>query len=116
MRSVAGTVAEGLGLAILASALGYGATYATKHYAPALWFVWLASGALIAFAIAWWKPRYWAVAGVATPSLVLIETARKMGDAPATAAALGLGFGVFWGLLSVLGAVVGRARGAGPRR
>jgi len=72
---------ETLALAALAAGLGYGATYATKHYVPSLWFVWLGSGAAIAFGLSWWKPRYWGVAAASTPSLVLIETISKLGDA-----------------------------------
>jgi len=107
------SVIEALALAVLAASLGYGATYATKHYVPALWFVWLGSGAAIAFGLSWWKPRYWGVAAAATPSLVLIETIWRMGDAPPTAAALGLGFGVFWALTSIVGASFGRTRRTG---
>ena len=102
------SVIEALVLAGLASGLGYGVTYATKHYVPLLWFVWLGSGAAIAFALSWWKPRYWGVAAASTPSLVLIETVSRLGDAPPTAAALGLGFAVFWALTSFVGAWFGR--------
>ncbi len=99
---------EAMALAVLAAALGYGAAYATKHYVPALWFVWLGSGAAIAFGLGWWKPRYWGVAAAATPSLVLIETISRMGDAPPTAAALALGFAVFWAVTSLVGAWFGQ--------
>jgi SAM-dependent methyltransferase len=99
---------EALAVAVLAAVLGYGATYATKHYVPLLWFVWLGSGAAISFGLSWWKPRYWGVAAAATPSLVLIETISKLGDAPPTAAALGLGFAAFWALTSCVGAWFGR--------
>lgn len=102
------TVIEALALAVLAAGLGYGATYATKHYAPFLWFVWLGSGAAIAFGLSWWKPRYWGVAAASTPSLVLIETTSRLSDAPPTTAALGLGFAMFWALTSVAGAWLGR--------
>ena len=102
------SVLEALVLAVLAAGLGYGATYATKHYVPALWFMWLGSGAAITFGLSWWKPRYCSVAAVSTPSLVLIETIARLGDAPPTAAALVLGFAVFWALTSFVGAWFGR--------
>jgi len=109
MRVGIRSVIEALALAVVAASLGYGATYATKHYVPALWFVWLGSGAAIAFGFSWWQPRYWGVAAAATPSLVLIETIWRMSEAPPTAAALGLGFAVFWALTSIAGAWFGRA-------
>lgn len=99
---------EALSLTVLAASLRYGATYVTKVYVPFLWFVWLGSGAAIAFGFSWWKPRYWGVAAAATPSLVLIETIWRMGDAPPTAAALALGFAVSWALVSVVGVWFGR--------
>jgi len=74
----------------------------------ALWFVWLGSGAAIAFGLSWLKPRYWTVAGASIPSLVLIETIWRQGDAPPTAAALALGFAVFWALTSIVGAWFGQ--------
>jgi uncharacterized protein (DUF2062 family) len=37
-----------------------------------------------------------------------METIWRLRDTPPTAAALGLAFGVFWALLSFLGAFVGR--------
>jgi hypothetical protein len=51
-------------LAGLAARLGYGATYATKHYAPFL--------------------RYWVLIGVATPSLVPTSLAGAALGRPAT--------------------------------
>jgi hypothetical protein len=109
------SVSEAFALAVLAAGTGYAATYATKHYVPFLWFLWLGSGAVIAFAFSWWKPHYWALAAASTPSLVLLETIWKLGDAPPTAAALGLGFGAFWALTSCLGALFGRMVAPGKR-
>jgi hypothetical protein len=109
-------VVEAFALAGLAAGLGYGATYATKHYAPFLWFAWLGSGAAIAFVLSRWQPRYWIAVGVATPSLVLAETIWKLASAPPTAAALGLGFGVFWALTSLAGAALGRPATTGTNR
>ncbi|MGH7299955.1 MAG: hypothetical protein ACREK9_08530 [Candidatus Rokuibacteriota bacterium] len=72
MRSVVGA----LTLAGLAAGAGYAATYATKHYVPGLWLLWPGSAGVIAFALSWWKPRYWSLAALSTPSLVLLETPR----------------------------------------
>ena len=105
---------EALAVAGLAAGAAYASTYITKHYVPGLWFLWLGSGAVIAFVLSWWKPRYWALAAASTPSLVLLETFWKVRDAPPTAAALGLGFAAFWTLMSVGGAVMGRM--VGPKR
>ena len=109
-------VVEAFALAGLAAALGYGATYATKHYVPFLWFVWLGSGAAIAFVLSRWRPGHWITVGAATPSLVLAETIWKLADAPPTAAALGLGFGVLWALASLAGAALGRPATTGASR
>jgi len=46
---------------------------------------------------------------------VLLETIWKLGDAPPTAAALGLGFGAFWALTSFPGALFGRMVALGRR-
>lgn len=110
------SVSEALALAVVAAGTAYAATYATKHYVPSLWFLWLGSGAVIAFAFSWLKPHYWALAAASTPSLVLLETIWKLGDAPPTAAALALGFGVFWALTSCLGALFGRMVALGKER
>jgi hypothetical protein len=110
------SIVEAVALVGLAAGLGYGATYATKHYAPVLWFAWLGSGAAIAFGLSRWQPRYWVAVGVATPSLVLAETIWKLPGAPPTAAALGLGFGVFWALTSLAGAALGRPAADGTSR
>jgi hypothetical protein len=108
MSSRRWSVNEALVVAGFAAGTAYASTYITKHYVPGLWFLWLGSGAVIAFALSWWKPAYWALAAASTPSLVLLETFWKVRDAPPTAAALRLGFAACWTLMSVGGALMGR--------
>jgi hypothetical protein len=112
MSSRGRSVTEALAVAGLAAGTAYVATYITKHYVPVLWFLWLGSAAVIAFALSWWKPRYWALTAASTPSLVLLETVWKARDAPPTAVALGLGFAAFWALTAVGGALIGARKGS----
>jgi hypothetical protein len=93
----------------VAAAGGFAFTYVVKHFLPGLFLLWLLSGGLIGFGVALWKPRHWLFAGIATPSLVMLETVAQSSRTGGTALALALGFAFFWAILAVAGAFLGRA-------
>jgi hypothetical protein len=95
--------------ASVAAAGGFAFTYVVKHFLPGFFFLWLLSGGLIGFGVALWKPRHWLLAGIATPSLVILETVTQSSRTGGTALALALGFTFFWAILAVAGAFLGRA-------
>lgn len=99
---------DALAVAAAGSLSGWACTYVVKHYLPALWLFWFVSGALIAFALAVWRPALWLLAAAATVTPVILQTALSMPAAAPTASALAAGFAFVWSALTVAGALAGR--------